>query len=478
MAETLIIGAAIDGPSAEAFQVVDFTSFEKTFAFYNQFTTLGSSATSFELDYECLAMPGVKINDISNVLFRPVVSGASVFFGSLGYAGSAEFRYRPYLGKYDLVTCAERFIGSSPTVCRIPGVRASLTLGDWVFKAKYEGEKYNSVYISKTSTTLTISGLTPEYSTITCSTTGNYDELAHLLERYYQLGIIPVYLDQHGSTFTTGTSYLSGGLDYDFSAENLRTCLESATDNITSVIVLTEATSSLVNEAVSYLEEYYQTPKPIIFAAPNVDGTIEEYLTDLPTILPSRSDWVGLVLGSGNYSLRNGLRLERFNVESLAGINPLNGFTNKSLDITTLVPTLTAAELDSLAAVGIMAPVRMTGAGISIYRGVMSSGSSLLREAYAIAVGMDAANTFLASYKGKRAVPGVKKEWSSLLESILKDLRLNVIAVEINLFDNVTGNPITRNGIEFAPAFMLLHADIQLQVGREILEISIGVETK
>lgn len=392
MAELLIVGAATDGP---IYEVTKSTDIKSTVGLYGgnyiQRDSITSSATSIVLDYFPWGNQIANVVDgIKSQLYSPTVSptGNIYTFGSTGAVSGnvLDLYYTPFLGYPDLITAAKNYsqtTGKTPYVCRIGGSYATLAVSGWAILSKYPGAKYNNLSVTITPTSLTLTGLEPNFSTLTYIGSTPYDIYIQS-QNDYSYGISPIKITAYpGTGVNIGTTQLVNGSDGvlgdgSVSDTDIATFFDSfeLPNEITHVLVLTPTTTGLINGIFNLYNDSDAQVRMFVAPTPTWSGTTSGFSTLIGQAIPERLNLLGVVLGTGN-SLINNVFSNRYVAENavISLVNSVNyNFTNLKLNQVDFAPELNQTDLDNLLSLGVMAPTRYIGNDISVYRGIMSNG--------------------------------------------------------------------------------------------------------
>jgi len=377
-----LVGLATDGPENKVSLMRDERDLLRLYGgLYTERFTLEATGTSVTLDYEPYRVPSTSLNSVlRDYLYAPAVSGQQILFGSVGGSGAQlDLQYSPYLGPSDLLWAGRKWLqqtGQMPYIARVPGSRASVEVGNWKFSARYHGQKYNNVRVVYTGSTLTVSGLEPNYPTLTYSGY-NVNDLRELVERDFEIGTSPVYIERADTVIPTFSQTMTGGADGVFDTSSFQSILDGLNmpADCSHVVFLTPLTSSFVQSVSDMYRETNVQPRMFFFAAPEFTTTAELYLFYLNTWLPARHPMIGMVLGTVGWEL-DGRTVSRYAVESVGvalaqsqNSNP----TNMAIPAKTFSPQLTEADLDNFKLGGIMCVTRHIMADISTYEAVTSA---------------------------------------------------------------------------------------------------------
>ena len=427
MDRLLIIGCALDGPINE---IVNPRSLDDVVTLfggkYSQSIAVTPSATAVTLDYEPLSLISQGFDEPTTQLYSPTISGSICYFGNIGGSGTVncKFVYQPYLGKSDLIAAVQHIFnstGSLPAILRSGGSPASLTVQGWSFESRHLGPRGNSISVAISGSTLTITGPLPEFDPVSYTVSGQASLVAKKINDDYELLLSPVRVTAYGTTALTAfTSSLSSGTSGGITTEFLQTILDQGlASHISTVVVLSEFVSGYLENIVTYNLDNFNNPKTFFF--PSLSWSGSGYLTDLTTAYPSRSGWVGLINGNSDIDLFGSIR-ERYLVESVIPefvANPKYSPTNFGLKVNNFSPRLSADWLENLYTAGVMAPVRVIGEGPSIYKAIMSDGSSRFYDRYSsstiLAIGKEYLSQFMAVKRSFGRQPDLEKELTSLL---------------------------------------------------------------
>lgn len=484
MAELLIIGRAIDGPSHQAIRTNNVQDLVELFSWNEERVTVTPTASSFMLDYNPFDSVSFNVLGVGPILYQPYTAQSSVFFGPIGYSsGNYEIdcKYRTYLGKDDLVAAASNSLLNGnlvPTLCRIKGETATCTIGDWVFSAQYCGAKYNNMSITSTATSITFSGMFPRYSSQTFITTGDSTQLVTDINTYNALGIIPFYVKLNsGAIPSSGLVNFTGGTDGEINSSTLREALEMCvTTDTTQVLILAEATSSLISTVIDFFELYDLQPRTFVFPAPALTGEVSSYITGLPTTLPERSKWINLILGESTVDLDTNQH-QRWNAENATIAYQGTYLTNKPIRVVNLNPVLTESELESLYQSGVMAPVRKIGSGISIYKACVSSADFKYPYAQGVARACAISYGLLNRYFGAFIGPGRNSKIENELLTALRNGGVDAIECIVDIIDDVGQFQNTREGISIIYG-KHLNCQLTIRIFDEILAFNFVVKNK
>lgn len=429
------MGLATDGPENKVSLMRDERDLLRLFGgLYTERFSVSSTGTTTTLEYEPYRLPTNTVDNIKlDYLYAPSISGQVIVFGSLGGSGGqVDQRYTPYLGKSDLLWAARSWLkntGQMPYIARLAGTRATLSIGDWKFCAKYHGAKYNNVvvaYSSGSTFTLTVSGLVPNYPTLTYSGY-NVNDLRELLERDFEIGTSPVYIERWGTTLSTFSTYLTGGADGSFSASSVQQFFDGANipADCSHILFLAPVSSSYMTQVVDLYTQQNVQPRMLLWAAPEYSTTSELYLFQLGSVLPARHPMVGLVLGTVRMEL-DGRTVDRHSVEAAAQAlsQGQNGnITNLSLSAKSFAPYLTASELEQFKLGGIMCVTRHIRADISTHEGVNSARSNTFLFSSKIAEIAAVCYPFVAPFLGTILADGPHPELEGALKQKLAQIQ-------------------------------------------------------
>lgn len=458
-AKILFLGLATDGPSNVAFLPKNAKELRALYGGgYTERFTLSPYATSVTLSYEPWGYPTNKVEDVSNQLFSPTVSGSVMYFGTIGGSGNqtVDLTYLPYLGSQDLIFAARKYLersGSLPYVMRCGGTKASKTSGGWTFEAKYEGDKYNNVYLSylalsASAGTLNITGLEPNFPSLRY--TGSITAIKRSIEHDFQIGICPLSVTESSATLSNFSGYLTGGDDGSFTATDLQDILDSSTIPLdaTHVVCLAEISSAYVLQINTHLQDYNNQPRMFLFGSPTFTSAGSTWVIAQETALPERSNMVGCVVGVSDVLL-DGIRVSRYSVEAAAiSFGSRNGYniTNIPVDVLDWNPKLSETDLNYLKEGGFMSLNRYILNDVSVYQGTTIAGRTSFLFNSKVAEIIAVSSKYCFPYLGRLIPQGEHPEIAAALKVVLQTIQfiqitnVTVVIVEDTMQVSVTGD--------------------------------------
>jgi len=470
MAKVLLVGTATDGPS---YQVKLFSGDDVALygGNYVQRQYLSPSASSVTLEYTPWKTPTNKVNYVNSWLYSPIVSGSTLLFGTIGGSGNqlVDLTYTPYIAYSDLIASAKKFqadTGTAPYVVRIGGEKASLVVGDWIFKSKYGGVKYNKVYISYTGSGFTVSGLEPNYPAL--SYTGDVHNFPAWLDSKFRLGSSPIYVETFTDTLSPFSSYMSGGSDGTINSSTLDNLINYGffPTEVTHVCIPAEATSDYIIKIADFIADPTGQPRIYFLNSPMVTSPASTWVDTMATQIPYRSSQIVLVAGEVTTTIE-GKQVTRYGAEAaaIAISKSLNdNLTNLPLSVDSFTPTLQESDLELLITNGFVPLMRYIKNDISTYRGVNSLGdisnySFIYHSKVAEIISL--ARTYCFRYIGQLIPQGV----NSLMQRDITQI-LSTIA-----FVKITNVSVIVKGED-------MFVGIEGIVSNEILNISFVVKNK
>lgn len=376
----LIIGTATDGPTNTPIYIPDQATAITAFGGLEAQTfSVSGSATGVSLLHNVFDFVSDRVGNRSKRLYNPQISGTTYSFGNTGEDFSLITQYTPYLGKSDLLAAVRHHLEVSQNpvyALRFPGERASLTLDDWVFKARYDGEKYNNITITVSGSTLVVSGMQPEYPSCTYDMS-DLDDFKQNMQVDFGLGICPAVWTRYGGSAPTGSGQLSGGGDGVVSGSGLMQIVDQVDLPIDAAGIV--FLGSFDNEVVEAAETLALNLQPRIVFCGSVpgDSTIPNNVAMAATGEPYRHNMVVSVQGDVEYQYETTSKT-RYAVEALcAAMSKYDAvnFTNLPLKVKTTTPILTEAELDYIFSAGFVGLTRRIRNGIVPYRAVTTRGA-------------------------------------------------------------------------------------------------------
>lgn len=388
----LVLGIATDGPMNQMITSTDFKGLSQTFGgicvqnftLYNcSGSFLTETTTSLSLAY--LPSGSLLIQDISfrtprlNPLYQPTLLGQTLSFGAIGTSSmNLLLTYQPTLGEADLLQATQNIFGQSsivPAAVRVGGSYATLSASGWVFSSHFAGKKYNRIFLLFSASALTVF-TTPTQYTVFDITSSSIKEDMNVLS---QAGQCPIECVEVGSVATTGGFFLSGGTD--------GTLTEAAVEEALPLLDLNDVGAVLINLPLTntlyvilrdYLNVTTKAPTLFLTQAPTrlTSELIKIYSTRINSEIPMRHDFLITVMGSALFTSA-GFQALRPAVEGVAAnylSNPLRSPSNNPIKARSYEPVLFKEELQDLLYCGVNSLNRFIGSGISIYRGIASTG--------------------------------------------------------------------------------------------------------
>lgn len=447
MAKFLICGLATDGPNYIPTTPRTERDFRSLYgAQFTERRTITATASSMLLTYTPLDLPANQIGTRTNYLFSPVVSGQTLFFGSVGGTGAqVDVTYTPYTGMSDLLWSARKWLEETndvPYLMRVGGECATLTIQGWTFCARYPGARYNAVSMMCTGGVLTISGLEPNYPTMTY----NYPkrQFKALIDRDFELGVCPVRVQSASGTTMQDfvATNLTGGTDGTMSDATITNFFDLSTipDEVSHILFLTPITQSFLTQLASNIRDGVFQPRMIFCPMPTYTAPTTGYIQSLATSLPYRHNLVCGVLGSVESTLRT-VRKTRYSAEMVAlGFARAAHYNLSNVQIPALScdPVLTADELTLLKLNGIVCVTRHILRDISTYEGcVLGLGQSFLFSSKTAEV-QAIASSYLRQYLGRSLQQGPQPAMQDALKLALSTINwLRIESVECVLVESV-----------------------------------------
>lgn len=454
-----IVGRATDGPSNVPLLLT--TSRDVLLAYgggYGESFSIAPTASSVELTYIPRNFPQPMLNGKDVRLFSPAVSGNVFQFGSVGGSGTQvlDLLYIPYLGRDDLIVAGQKFLettGLPVYLVRAGGEFAYLDAGGlgggMSFESRWPGSKYNRVKVQhdRTLKRLTISGMEPEYK----SRTYVYDlspvELVDKVNKDAAAHLVPVRLVKVDGDPPTFSGQLSGGTDGGIEDALLMDILQSLPSEVSHLLVLSEATSGLVEVAVSYNERPENQPVMIFVPVSSFTPPASSWVSQKAAELPDRSNFVSFVVGLVTEVLGN-REFERYGAEAA-----FIGFAGDGMANVTNVPVPAygystnqlKSELDVLKKGGFMALTKRIRSDLCIYEGVNSANEMSFLVSSRIAEVSARARTAVLEFLGLPIPDGPNRTVEMAIESSLVDVpgltgvRVSAVATAGQLLVTVDG---------------------------------------
>jgi hypothetical protein len=406
MAKFLLVGLATDGPSELPVQMTEAQAYQTFGGAFIERRLLAPTASTILLTFTPRDIPHDYVVGLGRrELYFPSFTDNLLTFGTVGGTGSCilagsgfwtvDLSYTPYLGKSDLLACLTNYRQQQtdvPWIARIGGTTATYSVSGWTFEAKYPGAKYNRLTIAINASSVVISGMAPEYATLTYTSATPY-QLYQQIQQDFGQGRSPVQLQAWVPTLPAATGQMSGGADGSFSAGDVEDFLAGAPipAEVTHVVFLAPLSSAMVESVDNYMFDRGIQPRLILTAAPAFADSISTYVAGLASAVPYRHNMIGTVLGTVVEDI-GGRDFERYAVEAVAAaFNSSDdfGMTNLPLKVKSFTPELTEAELTVAKNNGLMPLMRYIRSGIAVYQSTTTTGdeplpySSKLAELYA-----------------------------------------------------------------------------------------------
>lgn len=440
----LFVGLAADGPSNIPIKISDERTLLRTFGgIWTQRETITSAASSVSLYYEAYSPPANIVDSKPQYLYSPTATGTVYYFGTIGGTGNhvLDIVYTPYFGKNDLLFALRKHLettGRGVYGMRIGGSKATGSFAGWIVESVYAGAKYNSVAVALTATGLQISGLEPNYATLSYSFSSSGAWNAQF-QRDYELGLSPIRIQTMGSTNTTFSFTLSGGTNGSFSDSEISEFFDvlNLPANISHIVLLTPASSSIIENIYSLLWDTSNQPRMFLLPAPTFTSPASSWATTMQTTLPSRHNLIGLVVGDTLTSLQ-GRTVSRFAAEGAAiGLSKADGYnlTNTPVDAVGFSPLLTEVELDNLKARGFMSLMRYIRNDICVYEGVTSAAENSFLFSSKVAEIYSVTYKLLTPLLGAPIISGDQPQLTATLRTALSQINYIIIdTVEVVAF--------------------------------------------
>lgn len=480
----LIIGTATDGPDNEVRRPTSSTQLKQMYGgYYYETHSLSPSASSAVLDHEIFDYVSDSVVGLGvNQTYRPQFLGNTITFGPYGGTQNVEvtYRYRPYLGKSDLITAAESIFldsGIWPDVCRVKGTVANLTVDDWTFKAKYSGAQYNSIIVGIGTDSLTVSGM-GGYGVCTYDLT-DIDTAVSRLQNDFDLDICPVYLSAFSNSLpSSGTYSLTGGGIGTLDDSSLAALFDAITipPDITGVCVLGEWGS----EFAQTVETYHSLYRPVFCLVGPTGSGYTTFETASATTNFYRHNMLGCVEGEVDIDI-NGSTKRRYAVEAIVGAmmrtNRLQ-ITNIPLKVDSYYPTYSEEELDYLYEIGIMGLVRKIRAGVSVYKEITTGMDQDLLRSLIYSEVWARTSSYAHQYIGRTLPAGQNSKIALDVQNLIQDIdQFRVESVEAYVHDNIhSSRTYPLSGDTFVGSALFIN--VKGIVYDEILSINFDIKTQ
>jgi hypothetical protein len=450
MIKVLFVGLATDGPNNVAFLPKNEKDLSLFGSNFTERYSITPTASSVNLSYTPWTNPLNSVNGIKSYLFSPILSGSALYFGSLGSSGnySLDLNYTPYVGKSDIIFAARKYNndnGKMPYIARLGGTYATLNIGNWQFCSRYAGSKYNKINITWDGSTLTVSGLAPNFPPLTYTGINNLKELVY---RDYTIGTSPVQIINSTSTLSSFSAYLSGGTDGSFSDQDVDNFLQqnSIPIDVTHVVLLTNISSSMVTSIGNSMSLSNSQPR-MFFGNVSYTAPASSWVANMKTILPYRNNMLANFVGS-YFTILDNKETERYAVEgasiSFAGTQGFN-LTNIPVKGTSFSPVLGSSDLDTLNQSGFVPLMRYIRNDISVYQGVTSLNSNTFLYSSKLAEILGIAQPFCYAFLGSILSQGRQNSLEQQLSSLVSQVNffvlelLTIIVKDDSMYVTISG---------------------------------------
>ena len=233
----LIIGISEDGPDGQIYKPTDIVDSKETYGWWNRsWNNLTSISSSITLGYNVwddrfLIYKTYSNKLISAPLFNPSVSGNILTFGAPGSSGLYLVKYAKEPITNDLIFSYITSVlqGSNCWVCRYPGVKSNIILGDLTLEARNSGGVFNNVTVSTTGSTVKIYW-NRENTATTCYTySSSSTTLAQDINQdfYYQKHPFKAKCYSTSPTIPTGNYLTSGGTTGTYTSSGFLSLLDT-----------------------------------------------------------------------------------------------------------------------------------------------------------------------------------------------------------------------------------------------------------
>ena len=464
MGSLLLVGTATDGSNYLTRWIDSPSQVLKNFGkTYVQREVITPTQTTLTLAYNTNNCPIDFINNKSSQLYLiNQTTSNTVAFGRIGGTTNTtvDFTYQPYLGNTDLCWMIEKYqeYTSGGYAVRLAGAVAELTTGTWKFVAKHPGSKYNKVNINITTNTVTVSGMSPEYTTKTY--TGIGSDIVDQIKYDLSLGISPVDVETFTAAFPTSNSTLTGGSDGTLTEENFYAGMQIAdipidVSHVYVPLLLTQRLVEVCNELQNILG------RPIIWLVPTVTSSpISTWITDKLEEVPLGLDSMLVIPGTVQTKLAN--TVTRYAAEEVAmalGSASFN-LTNTKIPVTNFEPKYSKADLDALTDAGFTCLTRRMYNDICIYQGTTSTKFTSFYKQFITSIGISRISNFLNQFIGTAQDQGPNQ--------VMQDGVLSVL-------ENIEFLTITSVSVEVVAS--TIYVDVQGELPNEILTISFIVKS-
>lgn len=469
----LLVGVGSDGPTNIPYRPNSLRELKTMIGGeYIERQYITSAASSTTLLYPAYKTPLNEVESRKQYLYYPNIDNATkqtLTFGNIGGSGlhQVDFTYQPYLGKSDLYLAAKRYLeftGSMPYILRLGGTYATLSSNGWEFESKYPGQKYNNLVITSNGSSISVSGMEPNYPVNTYAET-SVDALVRYISNNYDLGMSPINCIKAGSAILpTGTYSFSGGSDgtltdsdIDFFFSNF-----SLPIDINHVLLLTEITSSIVFSIEKTFEDGQQ---PRMFFVPSLTyfgtGSAQPYINAYDTAVPYKHNMLSCFVGEVTIDYNGGI-VNRYAAEAAtiayAKTESVN-ITNLPVDAKSFVPSLTEENLNLLKGAGLVPLNRYIKNDIAVYEGTTTYAESTFLFSSVLANICSISYGYCFKFLGQSILNGPQL-------TIAEQLRIRLSNLNFVTIDYVEVDKEGEN----------LYVNIEGKIASEILSISFTVQ--
>ena len=394
----LIIGTSPDGIGNTPYLPSSLEDAREFFGYYiSERKVIGAQNTSTTLTYDVWGdrysiyqnQAGIIVQE---PLYSPGVSGTTssntniITFGCPGASGEYYFKYARNPYEDDLILALENVLaqnlGNFPYLLRVEGNKANTTIGTLYLEAGYSGELYNSLSVSVTGASLTITypSLYRQSPFFTYSTS-NIGSMVSEINADYSYGLHPITASfvLTSTSLPSGSYTLTGGTSSSLSASGIVEILSLLDlDEVGLILLAGGQPQDVISAALDYIEDNTTSPTCLIVGDPvglKSSYTTSQYETFLNNLTYS-SNRLFYVPGWGVL----GPDLKWVSLSSVfAGLwsKTSSSPTHKAAQLQDLFPNWSA---DQLASLGQSYDVftRFIQTGLSPYRSCPTDGSNPL----------------------------------------------------------------------------------------------------
>lgn len=294
----LLVGTATDGPCGVAIRPNSWEEAQEMFGGYRtEVYSVPATGTSIVLtksptnNWQVYQRIGLSL--YNNPLYSPSVSGNVLSFGSPGTSGTYVVQYEPIPEYCSLLMGLSTYLQTGaemPWVWRVVGTKASVSIGDYTFTARYSGTWYNGISITNDGTTVTVTNPnSPKIPTVSYTLT-TPNEFLTLFNYESARRIHPLELTGPAETsfsLPVGTWTLTGGTDGTLDEATVLELLASVDLGSIGLIVLSGGyASGVIDAAITYIED--RTESTVLVAGSPLEykdwtsTTYQDYLKALP----------------------------------------------------------------------------------------------------------------------------------------------------------------------------------------------------